>query len=82
MSVVRYGVIGCGMMGREHMRNVALVPGARLVGICDPDEGSREAARVLEELDNLLELGFGLVHPGDVASTTISGLGAVSLTFT
>ena len=48
-SQFRYSIAGCGMMGREHMRNVALVPGAQLVGICDPDEGSREAARVLAE---------------------------------
>jgi predicted dehydrogenase len=41
----RYAIIGCGMMGREHMRNLALVPGAELVAIADPDAGSREAAR-------------------------------------
>ena len=23
---VRYGVIGCGMMGQEHLRNIALLP--------------------------------------------------------
>ena len=40
----RYAIIGCGMMGREHMRNLALVDGAQLVAIADPDEGSRDAA--------------------------------------
>ncbi|EAQ28017.1 possible myo-inositol 2-dehydrogenase [Erythrobacter sp. NAP1] len=40
----RYAIIGCGMMGREHMANLALVPGADLVAIADPDEGSRNAA--------------------------------------
>ncbi|UAB78079.1 Gfo/Idh/MocA family oxidoreductase [Erythrobacter sp. SCSIO 43205] len=40
-----YAIIGCGMMGREHMANLALVPGAELVAIADPDEGSREAAK-------------------------------------
>jgi predicted dehydrogenase len=40
-----YAIIGCGMMGREHMRNLALVPGAQLVAIADPDAGSREAAQ-------------------------------------
>jgi myo-inositol 2-dehydrogenase / D-chiro-inositol 1-dehydrogenase len=40
----RYAIIGCGMMGREHMANLALVQGAELVAIADPDEGSREAA--------------------------------------
>lgn len=39
-----YAIIGCGMMGREHMANLALVPGAELIAIADPDAGSREAA--------------------------------------
>ncbi|MEL6530386.1 MAG: Gfo/Idh/MocA family oxidoreductase [Pseudomonadota bacterium] len=40
-----YAIIGCGMMGREHIANLALVPGAELVAIADPDAGSRELAR-------------------------------------
>lgn len=40
-----YAIIGCGMMGREHMANLALVDGAELVAIADPDAGSRDAAR-------------------------------------
>ena len=44
---IRYSIVGCGMMGREHMRNVALVDGAQLAAICDPDEGSRNAAKEL-----------------------------------
>ncbi len=39
-----YAIIGCGMMGREHMRNLALVSGAELVAIADPDAGSRASA--------------------------------------
>ncbi len=48
MSTKRtYAIIGCGMMGREHMANLALVPGAELVAIADPDPGSRGAAETL-----------------------------------
>ncbi|MEL7446453.1 MAG: Gfo/Idh/MocA family oxidoreductase, partial [Pseudomonadota bacterium] len=48
MSEARtYAIIGCGMMGREHMQNLAIVPGAELVAIADPDTGSREAAAAL-----------------------------------
>ncbi|MEP3050723.1 MAG: Gfo/Idh/MocA family oxidoreductase [Erythrobacter sp.] len=43
-STRTYAIIGCGMMGREHMRNLALVPGAQLIAIADPDAGSREDA--------------------------------------
>jgi myo-inositol 2-dehydrogenase / D-chiro-inositol 1-dehydrogenase len=39
---IRYGLIGAGMMGREHMRNLALVPGAVVTALSDPDKGSRE----------------------------------------
>ena len=44
-----YAIIGCGMMGREHMRNLALVRGAELVAIADPDKGSLEAAQAQAE---------------------------------
>ena len=33
---VNYGLIGCGMMGHEHIRNIALVPGARISVVYDP----------------------------------------------
>ena len=46
-----YAIVGCGMMGREHMRNIALVPDAQLVAIADPDAGSRAlAAELAQEL--------------------------------
>lgn len=40
-----YAIIGCGMMGREHMRNLALIEGAELIAIADPDAGSSKAAQ-------------------------------------
>ncbi|WP_299512840.1 Gfo/Idh/MocA family oxidoreductase, partial [uncultured Limnohabitans sp.] len=33
----RYGIIGCGMMGQEHLRNIALLPGAQVTRIFEPD---------------------------------------------
>lgn len=44
---LRYGMIGCGMMGQEHLRNIALLPGARVVAILEPDAGMRAAAAAL-----------------------------------
>lgn len=35
---VSYGVIGCGMMGQEHLRNIALLGDAQVVSIFEPDE--------------------------------------------
>ncbi len=40
-QTVNYGLIGAGMMGREHIRNLALVPGARVVAVSDPDAEQR-----------------------------------------
>ncbi|MDE3239584.1 MAG: Gfo/Idh/MocA family oxidoreductase [Paracoccaceae bacterium] len=46
-DTVKYGMIGCGMMGQEHLRNIALLPGAEVVAIFEPDAGMRaEAARL------------------------------------
>ena len=51
------------MMGREHMQNLAIVPGAELVAIADPDAGSRDAAAALAE-----ELGQKIVLFEDSAT--------------
>ena len=39
-----YGIIGCGMMGQEHLRNIGLLPGSRVAAIFEPDAGMRRAA--------------------------------------
>lgn len=41
---LRYAVIGAGMMGQEHMRYIALLPGATVTAIADPHAESVEAA--------------------------------------
>ena len=47
MRELNYGLVGCGMMGREHLRNIALVPGARVAAVYDPVEDlARDAARL------------------------------------
>lgn len=44
---VHYGVIGCGMMGQEHLRNLALLPDAKVAAIFEPDGVMQEHAAVL-----------------------------------
>jgi len=44
---MRYGIIGCGMMGQEHLRNIALLGNAEVVAIYEPDTAMRDAAAVL-----------------------------------
>jgi predicted dehydrogenase len=47
MKSVRYGIIGCGMMGQEHMRNIALLPDAEVVAIYEPDATMRARVAAL-----------------------------------
>lgn len=62
-QVVRYGLLGAGMMGREHLRNIALIPGSVVTAIADRNPASREAALafapsdpvMVEDLDRLLD---------------------------
>ena len=51
-------------MGREHLRNIALIPGSVIGAIADPNPASREAAltfapyrpTLVDDLDRLLEV--------------------------
>ena len=44
-STVRYGIVGTGMMGVEHIRNIAILPGAEVAAIVDPVTTSLDWAR-------------------------------------
>ena len=48
-ETIRYGIIGSGMMGIEHIMNINITPDARVTAIADPHEGSREWARATAE---------------------------------
>jgi myo-inositol 2-dehydrogenase/D-chiro-inositol 1-dehydrogenase len=39
-NTIRYGIVGTGMMGCEHIRNIKLIPGASITAIADPVEAS------------------------------------------
>ncbi|MFK7880928.1 Gfo/Idh/MocA family protein [Roseobacter sp.] len=46
-KVIRYGMIGCGMMGQEHLKNIALLPSTTVAVIFEPDDGMRKIASSL-----------------------------------
>lgn len=46
--IINYGIIGCGMMGQEHMRNIALLDGARVTAFYDPNERMANTAKAIE----------------------------------
>ena len=35
---LKYGLIGCGMMGQEHLRNLALLPDVQIAALYEPDD--------------------------------------------
>jgi predicted dehydrogenase len=60
LQKVRYGIIGCGMMGQEHLRNIALLPGASVSCIFEPDDAMAASSLILapgaRRVDNLTEV--------------------------
>ena len=74
-DVLRIGVIGAGMMGCEHIRNVNAMPGAEVVAISDPNDEPLSWARrelgdrpVTEFRDHRDLLDAGVVDAVIVAS--------------
>ena len=47
MPELRYGLIGAGAMGQEHIRNIALLDGVRVATVADPDDGMDAASSQL-----------------------------------
>lgn len=45
-ETIRYGIIGTGMMGCEHIRNLRALPGVEITALADSDERSRGFGRL------------------------------------
>ncbi len=76
-SKVRYGLVGTGMMGIEHIQNLAITPGACVTAIADPTSSSldwaknalgEQAERVRSFDDSAALAASGLVDAVIVAS--------------
>ena len=74
---VRYGLVGAGMMGVEHINNLAITPGAVVTALADPTPGSiawsrgalGEQASTVASFDNAADLAkSGLCDAVIVAS--------------
>ena len=44
MKPIRYGIVGCGSMGREHIENLFAMGGAEVSALADPHQPSLQAA--------------------------------------
>jgi len=61
---ISYGIIGCGMMGQEHLKNIALLPDAGVAAIFEPDpEMRRIAASLAPEAALVGSIAEVLSHP-------------------
>lgn len=69
MEVIRYGIIGCGSMGREHILNLLSTDGCQVTALTDPNAQSVGAAlaltrgaavtpRVFQSVEQLLNSGL------------------------
>lgn len=63
---IGYGIIGCGMMGQEHLRNIALLPQAHVAAIFEPDAGMRDRAAELAPNAALVDTMQDLLDRDDV----------------
>ncbi len=62
-EIVNYGIIGCGMMGREHVENIGLLPGARVAAVTDPETDlAASAAQLAGGAAVLPDLAAMLAH--------------------
>jgi myo-inositol 2-dehydrogenase/D-chiro-inositol 1-dehydrogenase len=65
MNKIRYGIIGCGSMGREHIENLRALGGSVVTAVADPAPASREqAAALLEGQVQLFERHADLLASG------------------
>ncbi len=65
MDTIRYGIIGCGSMGREHIENLRAMGGAVVTAISDPNAASRDhASALLDGQPKLFEHHKALLDSG------------------
>jgi len=47
LTTLNYGIIGCGMMGREHIQNIQLLKDTRIAAIVEPNLEMQQRAKAL-----------------------------------
>ena len=86
-KVVRFGIVGSGMMGREHIRNLLLFPDVQITALADPtpsslDAAAREARADVARFETSGELAAsGLVDAVIVASPNFTHRAALEPLF-
>lgn len=70
-SPLRYGMLGCGMMGQEHLRNMALLQ-VQAIAIYEPDAAMRAAALALAPQARAVDSIDALIDAPDVQALVIT----------
>jgi myo-inositol 2-dehydrogenase / D-chiro-inositol 1-dehydrogenase len=69
---MRYGVIGCGAMGREHIENLKAMGGVDVVALADTHGPSRQAAAALAPQATLHDSAAALLAAGGCDAVVIA----------
>ena len=46
-KTIKYGIIGAGVMGQEHIHNINIIDNAEVVAVCDTSETSSNQAKLI-----------------------------------
>ena len=68
----RYGFIGCGMMGQEHLRNLAMIEDTEVTIIYEPDAGMRYASSRLVPQARFVETEEEVIRAEDVDALVLT----------
>ena len=66
MKTIKYGIIGCGMMGQEHLCNIALLSDVEASVIYEPDAGMRAAAADLAPMATFADSELDVLNAPDI----------------
>ena len=69
---IRYGFIGCGMMGHEHLRNLAMIDGVEVTAIYEPDTRMRSESAHFAPDARFTESEEEVIRAEDVDALVIS----------
>lgn len=72
MKEIKYAMVGCGMMGQEHLRNLELIDGAKVAAIFEPDEAMSKIAQDLAPHAQLLNSFEQLLEQEDIEALVIT----------
>ena len=71
-KIFRYGFIGCGMMGQEHLRNLAMIEDTEVTMIYEPDAGMRSLSSRLVPQARFVETEEEVIRAKDVDALVIT----------